>query len=238
MCIGLILTGGLTLASKYTGIVFVGGAFGWIFLAELTRLNWRDLFITTVKLIVCGVLSILLFVALSPALWNDPPARLLDSLQQREALLSIQVASDSDAPMSLPERLREIVVQPFMTAPQQYEVAFWVNFKVVTDDIARYMSSPFSGLQFGVVLGGALTLLAGIGVVFLLRRDWRAGLFAWLGLTVASLLANPLPWQRYYLGLIPLATLLAGIGLCGLMQRFVWKPVQAHELSHRPYQNG
>jgi len=236
--IALILAGGLTLASKYTGIVFVGGALGWIFLAQAVRLRWRDLLITTGKLIVCGVLCLLFFIALSPALWDDPPARLLDSLEQREQLLNIQVSSDSDAPMPLLERVREIIVQPFMTAPQQYEVAFWATFPAVTDDVARYMGSPFSGLQFGVILGGVLTLLAGIGIVFCLHRDWRAGVFAWLGLTIASLLANPLPWQRYYLGLIPLATLLAGIGLFGLLRRFVWKPEHPHELSHGLSQNG
>ena len=236
--IALILAGGLTLASKYTGIVFVGGALGWIFLAEAVRLRWRDLLITTGKLIVCGVLCLLFFIALSPALWDDPPARLLDSLEQREQLLNIQVSSDSDAPMPLLERVREIIVQPFMTAPQQYEVAFWATFPAVTDDVARYMGSPFSGLQFGVILGGVLTLLAGIGIVFCLHRDWRAGVFAWLGLTIASLLANPLPWQRYYLGLIPLVTLLAGIGLFGLLRRFVWKPEHPHELSHGLSQNG
>ena len=80
------------------------------------------------------------------------------------------------------------------------------------------MSSPFSGLQFGSILGGALTLLAGVGIaVFAAQAAFAArastrGLLLWLLLTAASLLANPLPWQRYYLPLIPAATLLAGIG--------------------------
>ena len=233
----LILAGGLTLASKYTGIVYVAGALGWIFFAEAVQMRWRDLLLTTGKLIVCGVLSILLFIAFSPALWSNPLARLVDSLGERGQLLSIQVASTPNAPMPLLERVREIIVQPFMSAPEQFEVAFWSNFKAVTDDVTRYMSSPFSGLQFCVVLGGALTLLAGIGILFSLRRDWRAGLLAWMLVTVVSLLANPLPWQRYYLGLIPLATLLAGIGAYGLVRRFVWKPEQSHKLSHAPSQN-
>lgn len=236
--IALILAGGLTLASKYTGVIFVGGALGWIFLAELVHIRWRDLLLTTSKLIVAGVLTLLLFIALSPALWSDPPARLIDSLQERTQLLDIQVGGTGNGAMSLAQRVQEIVVQPFMTAPQQYEVSFWGTFQAVNDDVARYMSSPFSGLQFGLIIGGLLTLLAGVGLVFSFRRDWRVGLLAWFGLTIASLLANPLPWQRYYLGLIPLATLLAGIGVYGLARRFVWKPEQARALSHRPPQNG
>jgi hypothetical protein len=235
--IALILAGGLTIASKYTGIIFVGGALGWIFLAELMHTRWHDLLLTTGKLIVSGVLTILLFIALSPALWSDPPARLVDSLQERTQLLDIQVGGTGNGAMSLAQRIQEIIIQPFMTAPQQYEVPFWGTFQAVNDDVARYMNSPFSGVQFGLIIGGLLTLLAGIGLVFAFRRDWRAGLLAWFGLTIASLLANPLPWQRYYLGLIPQATLLAGIGVYGLAQRFVWKPEQAHELSHRPPQN-
>jgi Dolichyl-phosphate-mannose-protein mannosyltransferase len=224
--IGLILAGGLTLASKYTGIVFVVGAFGWIFFAEFVHIRWRDLLLTAGKLIACGILSLLLFIALSPALWIDPPVRLIDSLQARAELLNIQVVSYPDAPMTLAQRIQAIIVQPFMTTPEQFEVAFWANFKAVTDDVTRYMSSPFSGLQFGVILGGALTLLVGVGLIFTFRRDWRVGLLAWVLITIASLLANPLPWQRYYLGLIPLATLLVGIGIEGLVRRFVRKPEQ------------
>ncbi len=222
--LALILASGLTLAAKQSGIVLVAGAFGWIFFAEAVRWRRRDFLLTTAKLILSGVLAIALFVALSPALWNNPPARVLDLLQARSELLDIQVASDPLAPTPLIQRVEGILTQPFMTPPQQYEVAFWANFQPVTDDIARYMASPFSGVQFGVILGGALTLLAGIGILFSLRRDWRVGMIAWLLVTAASLIANPLPWQRYYLPLYPAASLLAGIGLYGLLRRFVWKP--------------
>ncbi|MEO8396875.1 MAG: hypothetical protein ABI700_28025, partial [Chloroflexota bacterium] len=234
----LILAGGLTLASKYTGIIFVGAALGWICLAEAVRLKGRDLLLTTAKLIVSGLLIMLFFIALSPALWSDPPARLVDSLEERAQLLDIQVGGTPDGAMPLSQRVQEIIVQPFMTAPQQYEISSWGTFQAVNDDVARYMSSPFSGLQFGVIIGGLLTLLAGVGILFSFRHDWRVGLLVWFGLTIASLLVNPLAWQRYYLGLIPVATLLAGIALDGLARRFVWKPEQAQELSHRSSQNG
>ncbi len=230
--LALIGSGGLALASKDTGIVYIAAALGWIFFAEFTHLRWGDLILTTLKLIVSGLLMIALFIALSPALWSNPPARLIDMLQQRAQLLDIQVKSDANAPMPLALRVQEIALQPFMTPPQHFEVAFWATFKPVTDDIAHYMSSPFSGLQFGLILGGLLTLLAVIGIVFSLRGDWRSGIFAWLLVVVASSLANPLPWQRYYLPLYPLASLLVGIGVHGLIGLFVRKPEQQAALSH------
>ncbi len=230
--LALILSGGLALASKDTGVVYIAAALGWIFFAEFTHLSWRALLLTTLKLIVSGLLIIALFIALSPALWNDPPARLIDMLQQRSQLLDIQVQSVPGAPMTFAQRVQEIALQPFMTPPQHFEVSFWANFKPVTDDVARYMSSPFSGLQFGLILGGLLTMLAVIGVIFTLRGDWRIGILAWVLVIVASSLANPLPWQRYYLPLYPLAALLVGIGIHGLIGLFVRKPEQPAALSH------
>jgi 4-amino-4-deoxy-L-arabinose transferase-like glycosyltransferase len=236
MWLALVIVAGLTLASKHTGVVFIAGAFGWIFLTDLLRLNWRDLLLTTLRLIVSGVLAVALFVALSPALWNDPLARVANLLEERARLLDIQVSGN---PTTLERRIGGIITEPFMTPPQHFEVAFWGTFQAVSDEVGRYMASPFSGVQFGIILGGALTLLAGIGILFSLRRDWRAGVLVWLAVTAASLLANPLDWQRYYLPLIPVATLLAGIGGYGLVRRFVWKPEQRKDevLSYSAPQN-
>ena len=185
-----------------------------------------------------------LFVALSPALWNDPLARLGDLLATRAELLAGQVSVEPDVPLSLAQRVEAIITQPFLTPPQHYEAAFWGTFPAISAEIDRYEASPFSGIQFGTliggILGGALTLLAAGGVVIALRRlraqpGLCAGLLAWLLVIVASLLANPLPWQRYYLPLIPVATLLAVLGLrelLNLTRRFVLKSEQPPQLSH------
>jgi hypothetical protein len=234
----LTLSGGLTLASKHTGILFVGGALGWIGLTEIVRFFTRPstnnesetkpgkhLAITFAKLIVSGIVTLLLFIALSPALWNDPVVRLGDLISQRQFLLDIQVASNPAAPTSLAQRLEGIVSQPFMTAPVHYEVDFWAKAAAITAEIQQYMASPLSGLQFGVLIGLPLTLLAGIGLIALLLNRNYWGLIPWLLLTLASLFANPLPWQRYYLPWLPVATILAGIGLVSVVQ-FVQKRLQ------------
>jgi hypothetical protein len=165
--------------------------------------------------------AVLLFVALSPALWNDPVARFGDLIAQRQMLLDIQVASDPNAPTTLAQRVEGIVSQPFMVTPAHYEVAFWAEAAAITAEINAYMASPLSGVQFGVALGLPLTLLAGWGVVSAGRgwRTWEIGLLVWLGITAASLLVNPLPWQRYSLPLLPVATALSGVGLVSLVRR-------------------
>jgi hypothetical protein len=57
-----------------------------------------------------------------------------------------------------------------------------------------------------------LTVLAACGVVVAgVRRHW--GLLFWAAIGAASLLVNPLPWQRYALPFLPAATMLAALGL-------------------------
>jgi hypothetical protein len=165
----LTLSGGLTLASKHTGILFVGGALGWIGLREIIRyfrrasdksesITVKYLAATFARLIASGIVTLLIFIALSPALWNDPVARLGDLIAQRQFLLDIQVASNPAAPTTLSQRLEGIITQPFMTPPVHYEVDFWAKAAAITDEIQQYMASPLSGLQFGTILGSVLTL--------------------------------------------------------------------------------
>jgi hypothetical protein len=229
----LALLAGLTVASKHSGVVFVAGAFGWIAVSAAARRLEQSsataeqpqakpvqhLSGTFLKLVASGVGALVIFVALSPALWNDPAARLGDLIAQRQFLLDIQVAVNPGGPMSLEQRLAAIIEQPFLTPVVHYEVAYWANAAAITSAIEQYMASPLSGLQFGLLLGLPLTLLAGVGILACVRKRACWGMLAWLLVTVLSLLANPLPWQRYYLPLIPAATVLAGIGL---MQVVYW----------------
>jgi len=249
--LGFILLGlcsGFALASKHSAAVFVAGAFGWILFTSILdafktpietqpvspafpessspsprwRRGWEMRLIFILKLTLSALLTVVLFVGLSPALWNDPIARLGDLVAQRQMLLDIQVAVAGGNATTLLERIGAIITQPFMTPPQQFEVTFWAGIPVINEEINRYMASPLSGLQFGVLLGGLLTLLSGIGIIVTVRnwRSWQIGSLIWLAVTIASLLINPLPWQRYYLPLIPIVTLLAGIGLFALINRY------------------
>jgi 4-amino-4-deoxy-L-arabinose transferase-like glycosyltransferase len=229
--VGLSLAGGLTLASKHSGAVFVAGAFGWLIAAELTRCRPRACATLAAALTLSGLAALAAFIALSPALWNDPPARLADLLAVRAELLEIQTISDPGAPLSIDQRLAAIAAEPFLRPPMHFEAWFWADYPAIRAEIDRYMASPLSGFQFaslgglpGVVLSG-LAVVGVIGQALTLIRGDRparaaaAGLLVWLAVMAAALVTNPLPWQRYYLPLLPIAALLAGLGALELWQQ-------------------
>lgn len=217
----LPLTGGLALASKHSAVVFVAGAFGWLVLAEVVHFRPRPFVQLIAALALAGALTVGLFLLLSPALWDDPAARFGDLLAVRAQLLDIQIAAHTSGVTSLGQRIEGILTQPFLTPAQHYEVTYWTESAAAAAEIDRYMASPLSGLQFSGLFGAALTLLAALGVplAFTQRRALAAGLLAWLIVIVLSLLANPLPWQRYSLPLYPAAALLTAISAAALVRR-------------------
>lgn len=220
----LPLTGGLALASKHSTLPFIAGALAWISLGELTHFELRPFLKTAAVLIVSGLLIAGLFIAVSPALWDDPLARLGDLLRTRTTLLDIQINAEPLAPTTLAQRAEGVISQPFLAPTQFFEMAIWETFEPITAEIERYFASGLTGLPSGGLIGGLLTglMLAGMMINLLpsLRPspDWAtaAGLFAWWGITALSLLVNPLPWQRYSLPLIAPAVLFVTIGVLGL----------------------
>lgn len=238
--VGLALSAAITLASKHSGAVFILGAFGCVFGTEIIRVVLRQagvraLIGTGARLFAAGVAAILLFIAFSPALWNDPVARLRDLLAVRTELLTIQAAAQPNGGMSGTERRSIIITQPFLQPLAHYEVASWGEDPTIAAEEAAYMNSPLSGLHFGtspvsIVIGVVLTLFAlagvttAVGKLFtrstpLADRVMMAGLLVWLLVVVLSLLTNPLPWQRYYLPLVPIAVLLIGVSLTDILAR-------------------
>ncbi|MBL8161351.1 MAG: phospholipid carrier-dependent glycosyltransferase [Anaerolineae bacterium] len=242
----LTVTAALTLASKYSGTIFVAAAYGGIGLAaalrylEMLRIHHRGtedaekqsknqhlvtLLSAAGRLIVSGALAIVLLVAISPALWNDPLARARDLTAMLQEQVDIVVSILPDAPTTLAQRIEGIITQPFIAAPQFFEQAAWANARAIADEIQRYMASPLSGVQYGLLLGTPLTLLAAFGILAACwprLRPYQPGalslvLLVWLLVVVANLLINPLPWQRYYLALIPPAALFAGLGILAVL---------------------
>jgi len=158
----------------------------------------------------------------SPALWNDPLPRLGDLLAVRTELLTIQVGGVPTGPMSLEMRLAFLFLQPFAAPLMQYEVQAWAGVTSINAEAAAYLASPLSGWHWGMIGGLVATGIAFVGVVGLLIALWRSplegrsaavGLLIWLLGTMIAMLTNPLPWQRYYLPLIPISAVLVGVGL-------------------------
>lgn len=226
--LALSLSAALTLASKHSGIVFVASAFSWLILAALfdhlkenrtLRLPY-PLFLKT----GAGLLfTFSLFTLFSPALWNNPLDRFRDLLSERQQLLEAQVQAEPTAPTSLTDRLTGILTQSFISQPVYYEAAFWGNSAEIRAEIIKYEASSLAGIMPSPILGFILTLFAGIGLLSLIqvRQSWQWGLVCWLLITTASLLINPLPWQRYYLPLIPVMALCAAFGFSQLTNRWL-----------------
>ncbi len=212
---------GLTLASKHSGIVFVGSVLGWIVVTRLVKhlrpdSDGKPRWLRNIGQIgISVVMMVMVFEALSPAQWNNPAARFGDLVSERAKLLESQVKAEPSAPTHISERVLGIVTQPYLQAPVYFEAAFWAGAKPIQDEITQYDPSVWSGWHTGAVIGGILTLLAGLGIIGSIRgwRRWQAGLLVWLAVVAASLMVNPLPWQRYYLALFPVTSLLTAIGI-------------------------
>lgn len=230
--IALVIVSALALASKYNGAIFVVSAFGGILLAEVIRVvvsknpssagwgRFTPLLVTIGKMAVATVLVIGLLIALSPALWNDPVARLRDLVETFQGQMTMVVGIVEGAPTSMAYRAEEIITNPFVAPAAHFELPSYAEVAPITAEIQQYMASPLSGLQFGLILGIPLTLAAGIGTIAAFWPRLRpysvalaAVLVVWLLVTAANLMLNPLPWQRYYVVLIPVATVLASTGL-------------------------
>lgn len=215
--IALAVAVGLALASKHNAVILAAGAFAFIAAAAAVTISRREILRLAAILILCGAGAFVLFIALSPALWNDPIARLGDLLAVRAELIAIQTQHGAlSAPLA--ERLAAIVTEPFVAPPQFFEVAFWADAPEITAEIAAYQASLLGG--WSGVVGALLTLLWALGMIIaagkIIRRgpesSLYAGLMTALGVAAAAMLVNPLPWQRYFLPLIPLAVLFAAVG--------------------------
>ena len=199
--------GGLALASKHSGVVFVAAAAGWLLLDSR-----RGFGVTTGRMTLSLALALAVFVGLSPALWSSPFARIRDLVVERRLLVARQVALDPLAPTDLGERAVALWTEPFIAPTQHIDLGAWDRDPAFMAEVIHYRASVLSGLPFGTVLGVPLTVLAGWGVVVAVRRrQW--GMVVWLAVSAAITLLTPLPWQRYALPLVPVTTLLAGLGI-------------------------
>ena len=228
--VGFILSGALGIAAKQTGVIFVVIALAWVFVVELSTMlftnPWRDTlrraFSSGLQLSAYGIMIIVIVFLLTPVFWSNPIARLNDHLDLRIRIVQNQVKGTKGAPMSLAKRVEFIVTQPFIHPANRGHDA---------DETERYLNSVWYGVRYGTVGGLGLMLLAGYGIIVVLWPSLRlhrdqslyTGLLIWLVAMVVFVLMNPLPWQRYYYPLIPVITLLAGLGLQSLIDLIIGK---------------
>lgn len=237
----LVIAAGLTIAGKHSGIFLVGAAFAWILFAEILKpLCARDrqgvartLLTGVARFGLYGLLAVGIFIVLNPGLWSNPPGLLQKLFSERTAVINIQASSIPNALETLPQRFEAIVTFPLIHRDTSAHDA---------GEGRRYFPSLLAGQPFDNLLGWLLTLLAGVGLLVTVRRAWQTemaartfytGLVIWLGVLILLLLTNPLPWQRYYVPLIPAMTLLIGVAAHSLwnwlkmrtLARYVETPV-------------
>ncbi len=220
--------GGLAIAAKHPNAIIcalVYLACAWKPLGQLAG-DWRRSSWQLLGLALAGFITILVFLLLNPAWWDDPLAVAAAVVAERQKLLGNQVDLFGGY-QSLAQQASGFFEFAFVGARQYFEVAAWNDYPVITAQIAEYESSGLGGLLFYGAsgrLGLAIMLLCGYGAYSLARdegimREIKILLGIWMaGSALWTLWLTPLPWARYYLPLLPAVILLLSCALIRLVQ--------------------
>jgi hypothetical protein len=205
---------GLTVAAKHSGLLFVLAAAclvsaGWIF---GPRKDFRPLIHASAS----AAAAVALFLVLQPSLWSNPPERLKDLLALRSAMLAAQ---SQDAAPAAGAAFR-LTAMPFALPLQFHETGEVADHPLFARWSRVYADQWMAGLPMAGAMVWSLALLSAVGLWFSLR-GWTARgetgylqafpAIWWIAVAL-PLLLSPLPWQRYFLPLLPAALLLAVAG--------------------------
>lgn len=180
-------------------------------------------------LVVFCAIFLLTTLALNPFLWSHPLAGAEEIFESRRAFLADQVsltlALTPERLLATPtQRLASLFGHLFLGPLQYQEVGNYAAALRPTIDF--YRRQPAHTATRGPVGGSLLLALTMIGL-YGMARGWRplrstAKKSAWIlaaatGLQAAALLVfNPLPFQRYYLPLLPFIVLWQALGMAAL----------------------
>ncbi len=224
--VALGVAAGLAIASKHTALFAVGSVFVgaglWVIVNRFgTPSPYKEVLVKLAQLVFAGGIAGAVFLAVNPAWWGDPLARVGEVLDLRTWLLEGQTAAFGGYE-SLGDAAAGFFRQVFVGLPQYYEVPVWGEY--IGDQIAAYESSIWRGVSIGgsVIGGSVFAALVVMGFVRVMRRGggmcWVIG--AWvIGVVMTTVVFTPLEWQRYYLPVIPVVGVLAGAGVERLYRR-------------------
>jgi hypothetical protein len=230
--VALGVTAGLALASKHSAALLVAAT-----LAALLVEPWIASAIRSprpkevsgerrshlLRILGVSALAAAVFFAANPAWWSAPFRVPEKVIEHRQILLERQVQGLGGYE-SASERLLGYGAWTFFSPPQYFEFPGWEG--QIGEQIDAYDRSFFSGHSGDSVTAGVVILLVLVGIASLVR-DWRRSsawvlLWVFASLSLALIVLNPIPWQRYYLPLRPLLAILAGIGIgCGVL--WAWR---------------
>ncbi len=172
-----------------------------------------------------GIFMLVLLVftlALNPVVWSEPVSALKEMFQVRKSLVQDQVQTQAIAeqlaiavPLRGIDRLAVLIAHLFLAPPQFDEIG---NYRAeLVSSVARYLAIPAHALFRGRALGSVSLGLTLAGLAFglaTLRTGSRSAgrtaallLISTAALALTLYLGIPLPYQRYYVPLVPLVCL-------------------------------
>lgn len=173
-----------------------------------------------------GVLFVAILVGLiflfHPFLWSEPLPALQSALRARQALASAQAVDRPDQVLDTPaKKLVGMIGSLYITPPIFSETANYTTETRAAE--AAYLANPLHSLFRSLVVGGILLAISLFGFITATVRALKAKsveqrrlvllLFATLTQALGLLALVPLPWQRYYLPLVPFSCLWAAYGI-------------------------
>ncbi len=206
------LNGALTLAIVAAAVALHGAQQG----AGVRRI-WETVW--RVGIVAAAALAI--SVALAPAYWADPVGAAKAMWAQRDFLTGAHAWTHGGYE-SPAERTAALVEAALAPVPQYFDLSAWAGYLI--GDIRAYRGSLSSGLPATPLIHAALGGLAILGLGALLvdlfeardsyRRNVAALILLWAALTLGATYALiPLPWQRYYVPVVPVMVFLQAFGL-------------------------
>lgn len=180
------------------------------------------------NIVIYSAAVVFVLLLLNPILWTNPVRVATEILNARIEFLDTQIETIGlvspdqilDSPL---QRAAAMFYHLFIIPPQTAEVANYIE--ATRPAVGAYLANPIHTFARNWLAGTIYFFLCMAGIVFSLLRSKGAYrrrivllLFATLLQALALLGANPFPFQRYYLPIVPFIILWIAIGLQDLLR--------------------
>lgn len=203
-----------------------------LFIIGLVDLFWhsndiKESHIHLIKQFCVYILTFILVIfGLNPFLWKNPMKAVEASIQSRQTLINDQVTAlnainPNAVSISFMDKITGLIAQVFITPPMPADVGNYLDETIINDQ--AYQAKPINRLFRGTFGGGISLLLVLTGFSFSMLgyikklkcyHDPIKLLLLGAIIEFAFLLIFiPIPWQRYYLPLIPFIIIFMAIAL-------------------------
>ncbi len=166
--------------------------------------------------------------ALNPAYWQHPIDAIREGLRQRQEL-SENMRADYRTSSNPLEQAIILTAQVFIQQPMAYDVLNY--FEATRPAVNAYMAQPVNTLFRGYTGGAAMLVLSILGWVMIWKHtgknapDKRLPFLIMngimLGFIIMLMFATAVPFQRYYIILVPFLSIFQSVALVYLWQTVV-----------------